>query len=202
MQHNKMTKLLIKILVILLFTFLKVSGQTINDSTLSVNYNRLLEWTLHSDKNDSDIFRFLIQENNKFGNIFICTDFNKELLVKKINPLNIQYINNHEDELKIINDNKGDQNKRLFLWINHENISADTIDIVITGRFLIVKKGLTIRKGHLKFKTYSLKGIYNTGISGRLKKGWFYSIGRLIYNYHDNSWGFYTWDRLLDVDNE
>ena len=87
-----MTKLLIKILVILLFTFLKVSGQTINDSTLSVNYNRLLEWTLHSDKNDSDIFRFLIQENNKFGNIFICTDFNKELLVKKINPLNIQYI--------------------------------------------------------------------------------------------------------------
>lgn len=202
MQHNKMTKQLIKILVILLFTFLKVSGQTMNDSTLSVNYNRLLEWTLHSDKNDSAIFRFLIQENNKFGNIFICTDFNKELLVKKISPLNIQYINNLEDELKIINDNKGEQNKRLFLWINHENISADTIDIVITGRFLFVKKGLILREGHLSFKTYFLEGLYNTRIPGKYKKYWIYSLGRLIYNHHDNSWYFYTWDRLLDLNNE
>jgi len=202
MQHNKMTKQLIKILVILLFTSLKVSSQTMNDSIISVYYNRLLEWTLNNDKNDSAIFSFLIKENSKFGNIFICTNFNNELLAKEIIPLNIKYIKNHEDEIKIINRNKGETNKRLFLWINHENISADTIDIIITGRFLFVKKGLSLRKGHLRFKTYSLEGLYNTRISGRLKKYWFYSIGRIIYDYHENNWDFYTWDRLLDLKNE
>lgn len=195
MQYNKMTKQLISIIVILLSVLTKVNGQIISDSTLSVFCNKFVEWTLYKCNNDSAMLNDLTEENDKYGNVLIYTSFNNGKSLNKINRLNVKYFNDIDEILRIVKSSKRKNIKRLVLYVKHYNISGDTIEFAANARYNCVKKGLKIRRWHIWYKTISfMPWMGKKRVERNTYLLYYYTLGRFVYNYYNNSWEFNVWN--------
>lgn len=116
----------VRILFLLLNALPIISfGQMVSDSLLATFYNK----TLSSFFSDS----ITTNDQLRFGNVLIKTDFETNFLITTIGKNNLKYFNDNTPEYSILNKPHKKNKGRSIYWINHKMIGTDTIDISIGG---------------------------------------------------------------------
>jgi hypothetical protein len=147
-------------------------GQEVNDSLLTVFYNKTLEYYFPDSVK--------LPDQKKFGHLLIMTDFPTAIMLKKRGRNKFKYFKNFNELDTLLAKPYKKNDKRNLYWIKHDSLGLDTIDINIGGWTMYIENNETSM------------AMWCGGTMGYIPDG------RFIYDRILNQWVFVSSDEIMD----